>query len=310
MKYSNLNDLNKIIMAFEDMGYIDEAENLHNYFIKEAAKKKSKKKKNVPNNPSLWAECKAWAKRTFDVYPSAYANGAAAKRYKEKGGTWRKASKDNVKIAQTFRNQELKTADSKVTPMGLSTVGITSTQNNLEPSLPKSVLPTENKSDVKMDVVEKSEPINDLIPTPEEWDFESEDYTYKQIIGKLKSLIIAGDKDKAFQLISWHYSNNTKLNSAQRQALVLQYQRILQSFGRPDISDSIKDDEEANNFIASIIKKLGVDEKSIMTNNDDYNKIMSQINKLIPRNKRNVRLIAYDILQNIASRNKKNSLIS
>jgi hypothetical protein len=47
--------------------------------------------KNVPNNPSLWASCKAWAKRTYDVYPSAYANGAAAKRYKSKGGTWRKA---------------------------------------------------------------------------------------------------------------------------------------------------------------------------------------------------------------------------
>jgi len=47
--------------------------------------------KNVPNNPSLWASCKAWAKRTYDVYPSAYANGAAAKRYKSKGGTWRKS---------------------------------------------------------------------------------------------------------------------------------------------------------------------------------------------------------------------------
>jgi len=47
--------------------------------------------KNVPNDPSLWSSCKAWAKRTYDVYPSAYANGAAAKRYKKKGGTWRKS---------------------------------------------------------------------------------------------------------------------------------------------------------------------------------------------------------------------------
>ena len=47
--------------------------------------------KNVPNNPSLWASCKAWARNTYDVYPSAYANGGAAKRYKKKGGTWRKA---------------------------------------------------------------------------------------------------------------------------------------------------------------------------------------------------------------------------
>lgn len=57
--------------------------------VVEAAKKKSKKK-NVPNNPSLWAECQAWAKRTYDVHPSAYSNAGAARRYREKGGTWRK----------------------------------------------------------------------------------------------------------------------------------------------------------------------------------------------------------------------------
>ena len=32
---------------------------------------------------------KAAAKRKFDVYPSAYANGWAAKNYKSKGGTWK-----------------------------------------------------------------------------------------------------------------------------------------------------------------------------------------------------------------------------
>ena len=50
---------------------------------------KKGKKKPKPTNPALWAACKAWARRTFDVYPSAYANGAAAKRYKSKGGGWR-----------------------------------------------------------------------------------------------------------------------------------------------------------------------------------------------------------------------------
>ena len=34
---------------------------------------------------------KAAAKRKFDVYPSAYANGWAAKWYKGKGGGWKKA---------------------------------------------------------------------------------------------------------------------------------------------------------------------------------------------------------------------------
>jgi hypothetical protein len=46
---------------------------------------------NKPNNPSLWSKAKSLAKQKFDVYPSAYANGWAAKWYKSKGGTWRKA---------------------------------------------------------------------------------------------------------------------------------------------------------------------------------------------------------------------------
>jgi len=49
--------------------------------------------KNVATNQSLWASCKAWAKERYDVWPSAYACGAAAKRYKSKGGKWRKAKK-------------------------------------------------------------------------------------------------------------------------------------------------------------------------------------------------------------------------
>ena len=46
--------------------------------------------KNVPTNPKLWSRAKALAKSKFDVYPSAYANGWAAKWYKGKGGGWRK----------------------------------------------------------------------------------------------------------------------------------------------------------------------------------------------------------------------------
>ena len=47
--------------------------------------------KSEPNNPKLWAAKKAQAKAKFDVYPSAYANGWAAKQYKAAGGTWRSA---------------------------------------------------------------------------------------------------------------------------------------------------------------------------------------------------------------------------
>jgi len=46
--------------------------------------------KNVPTQPSKWAYYKAQAKKKFDVYPSAYANGWAAKKYKAAGGGWKK----------------------------------------------------------------------------------------------------------------------------------------------------------------------------------------------------------------------------
>ena len=49
--------------------------------------------KNVPTNPSLWSKFKSQAKAKFDVYPSAYANGWAAKKYKAAGGGWKKAGK-------------------------------------------------------------------------------------------------------------------------------------------------------------------------------------------------------------------------
>lgn len=45
--------------------------------------------KNTPTDPDLWSRAKSEAKKRFDVYPSAYANGWAAKWYKERGGGWR-----------------------------------------------------------------------------------------------------------------------------------------------------------------------------------------------------------------------------
>ena len=87
-----LNRLHKIASILEMDSKEELAAELHDVFLKVSAKKKKKKSsgKNVPNNPSLWSSCKAQAKAKFDVYPSAYANGWAAKQYKAKGGTWRK----------------------------------------------------------------------------------------------------------------------------------------------------------------------------------------------------------------------------
>jgi predicted RNA binding protein YcfA (HicA-like mRNA interferase family) len=50
--------------------------------------------KNSPTNPALWSRAKAMARAKFDVYPSAYANGWAAKWYKSKGGGWKSVSEE------------------------------------------------------------------------------------------------------------------------------------------------------------------------------------------------------------------------
>ncbi len=52
--------------------------------------------KNTPTDPSKWAYYKAQAKKKFDVYPSAYANGWAAKKYKAAGGGWKKSKSESV----------------------------------------------------------------------------------------------------------------------------------------------------------------------------------------------------------------------
>jgi hypothetical protein len=91
MERDLLSAIHNIACELEDAGFLKEANVLSDVFVKVAAKKKkTTKKKNVPTNPSLWSSCKAQAKKKFDVYPSAYANGWAAKQYKAKGGGWKK----------------------------------------------------------------------------------------------------------------------------------------------------------------------------------------------------------------------------
>ena len=45
--------------------------------------------KNIPTSPEKWSRAKALARSKFKVYPSAYANGWASKRYKAMGGGWK-----------------------------------------------------------------------------------------------------------------------------------------------------------------------------------------------------------------------------
>ena len=65
-----LDSLHKIASFLENNGNEDLAEEVHNIFVKVSAKKKKKSSgKNIPNNPSLWASCQAWAKANYDVHP-------------------------------------------------------------------------------------------------------------------------------------------------------------------------------------------------------------------------------------------------
>ena len=61
--------------------------------------------KNAPTNPALWLRAKSLARQKFDVYPSAYANGWAAKWYKGKGGGWKSIS-ESADVLSQWKNQD------------------------------------------------------------------------------------------------------------------------------------------------------------------------------------------------------------
>ncbi len=52
--------------------------------------------KNCPTDASKWSYYKSQAKKKFDVYPSAYANGWASKQYKSAGGGWKACKKESI----------------------------------------------------------------------------------------------------------------------------------------------------------------------------------------------------------------------
>lgn len=65
--------------------------------------------KNVPTNPTKWQYYVSQAKKKFDVYPSAYANGWAAKQYKSAGGGWKTEGEEPQHVAQGLpQTKELK----------------------------------------------------------------------------------------------------------------------------------------------------------------------------------------------------------
>lgn len=75
--------------------------------FKKPVKEEYLEEKNVPTNPKLWAQAKSLAKKKFDVYPSAYANGWASKWYKSKGGGWKTLKEDRREQSKTFFMESL-----------------------------------------------------------------------------------------------------------------------------------------------------------------------------------------------------------
>jgi hypothetical protein len=67
--------------------------------------------KNVPTKPELWSKAKSLARSKFDVYPSAYANGWAAKWYKKHGGGWKKGGKKHKKMNEEYGIYDRKKKD-------------------------------------------------------------------------------------------------------------------------------------------------------------------------------------------------------
>jgi hypothetical protein len=55
---------------------------------------------NKPTKPDLWSRAKSAAKKKFNVYPSAYANGWAVKWYNSHGGGWNKVKEDKKTFSQ------------------------------------------------------------------------------------------------------------------------------------------------------------------------------------------------------------------
>jgi hypothetical protein len=76
--------------------------------------------KNCPTDAGKWAASKAAAKSKFDVYPSAYANGWAAKNYKSKGGGWKTCS-ESIELSEGpcwdgYKQVGMKTKDGRQVP--------------------------------------------------------------------------------------------------------------------------------------------------------------------------------------------------
>lgn len=268
MKNKHLNELSSKIFDLEELGLFKEAEDLHNIFIKEAAKK-SKKKKNVPNDPALYARCKSEAKRKFEVWPSAYGSAYLVKLYKQRGGTFRKSSSDdNVKTAQyegsnsneLGQNVAPKTSISPAEDLSPNEGVYSPAISNLETSVKPTVQPTVSQTEIGQ-YLEKS---------------------YKEVIDKAKQLLMSGKLNEAKTLIDAVVKRSVVLNDAQKEALKNHFERIkftMQDLGNLGTGLTNRAYQEANNLIYSLKRKFNLEDKDLVTNTPSYYLVLNEIKK-------------------------------
>ena len=98
---------------------------VYNYYLERCSEDNQLTEgENKPTNPELWSRSLAWARSKYKVCPSAYCNGAAAKRYKSKGGGWKKKSANesvNEDLRRWFKEKWVdvsKKVDGKHPPCG------------------------------------------------------------------------------------------------------------------------------------------------------------------------------------------------
>lgn len=75
----------------------------------------------IPKNKKLYGQVVADAKKRFKVWPSAYASGWVVRRYKELGGTYQTAQKENTTLDRWFKQKWVNVCElPKIVPCGRS----------------------------------------------------------------------------------------------------------------------------------------------------------------------------------------------
>ena len=119
--------------------------------------------KNVPTSPEKWARAKAQAKAKFAVYPSAYANGWASKKYKAMGGGWKSVSEESEQLdelaPETLASYVLKTSSkdpNRAEPRkkAMSKLAKTMAKRPADPNAPK-YLPMGEEKKPKLTALDK-----------------------------------------------------------------------------------------------------------------------------------------------------------